>query len=75
MVEKSIQSQIIYQIVDRNNGKPIENASVKVSYQYDYRSTTHSFTKTTDENGEIHFDLMQTIPEDIMTQNYMHTFV
>lgn len=56
LVDKSIQSQIIYQIADRNNGKPIENASIKVSYQYDYRSATHSFTKTTDQNGEIHFE-------------------
>ncbi|NNK83701.1 MAG: alpha-2-macroglobulin, partial [Flavobacteriaceae bacterium] len=55
LVEKSMQSKIIYQVINRNNGKPIENATVKVSYKNNYRSKVHSFTKTTNVNGEIAF--------------------
>ncbi|MBT8260723.1 MAG: carboxypeptidase-like regulatory domain-containing protein, partial [Bacteroidia bacterium] len=55
LVDKSMKSKIIYQVINRNNGKPIENATVKVSYKNNYRSKVHSFTKTTNVNGEIAF--------------------
>ena len=53
LVQKKINSNIIYQIIDRNNGQPITDATVKISYQIDYRSRFHTLTETTDVSGEV----------------------
>lgn len=52
LIEKTGTEQHTYQIIDRNNGTPITNASVKVSYQKNYRESFSTLTRTTDVNGE-----------------------
>ena len=52
LIEKTGTKQHTYQIIDRNNGTPITNASVKVSYQKNYRESFSTLTRTTDVNGE-----------------------
>ena len=46
--------EIEYQIINRNNGKPIENADVTISYIKDYNNGNYKseFYKT-DENGKV----------------------
>ncbi|NQX85815.1 MAG: alpha-2-macroglobulin [Flavobacteriaceae bacterium] len=52
LVEKTTTKQHTYQIIDRNNGTPIANASVKISYKKNYRDAYTTLNKTTDINGE-----------------------
>ena len=43
----------IFQIINRNNGKPIENAIVKCSYRKNYRDKRITETKTSNQFGKI----------------------
>lgn len=52
LIEKTGIDQHTYQALDRNNGTPITNASVKVTYQKNYRDNYSTLSKTTDSNGE-----------------------
>ena len=56
MVQTQENEQIIYQIIDRNNGKPIANAKAELKYRtnrnYD-RELSKNFT--TDQHGKFYF--------------------
>ncbi len=41
-----------FQLLNRNNGKPLANTKVKLSYKKSYNGSTISEIKTTDGNGE-----------------------
>jgi len=47
------QNRQIYQVVNRNNGKPIKEAQVQIRYSKNYKKTRHSISKTTDHLGRI----------------------
>ncbi|HLT34119.1 MAG TPA: hypothetical protein VKZ98_10045, partial [Aquaticitalea sp.] len=52
LVNISSNQQERFQIIDRNNGNPVEGAQVKLSYKRNYNGNTISEVKTTDKNGE-----------------------
>ena len=52
LIEKTGIEQHTYQVIDRNNGAPITNAAIKISYQKNYRDNYSTLARTTDANGE-----------------------
>ena len=50
----------LFQVVDRNNGRPIRNAKLAVNYRKNYRENTVTKTLTTDDNGFSAFPLNNT---------------
>ncbi|WP_412984017.1 MG2 domain-containing protein [Pontimicrobium sp. IMCC45349] len=55
LIEKKSDDIITYQVINRNNGAPITNASINLSYQKNYKDNYKSVKKTTDANGEFVF--------------------
>ncbi|NNK76336.1 MAG: alpha-2-macroglobulin, partial [Maribacter sp.] len=51
LVETRTQSQHIFQVIDRNNGKPMHKASLKLSYQENYDRAFLTKIFTTDSKG------------------------
>ena len=56
VVEKSNPNAIVYQIIDRNNGKLCANADATLSYQENYNGPYISKKVLADSNGEIKID-------------------
>ncbi len=53
VVERSTNTQLIYQIIDRNNGKPLVGVSAKVRYQTKYNSSFTTKNLVSNKHGEI----------------------
>src|SRR5690606_74048 len=53
LVETSTDLEDIFQVVDRNNGSPIEGAQVKLSHTKNYDGPILGKTLTTDKTGRI----------------------
>ncbi|WP_047545263.1 alpha-2-macroglobulin family protein [Psychroserpens sp. Hel_I_66] len=56
VVDKSVNTQIIYQIIDRTNGSPQSNVSVEMRYKTDYNSGSKLKKVMTDSQGFIILD-------------------
>lgn len=52
VVEKSDKTHHIYQIIERENGQPIADLDVKISYKKDYNRSYITEELTTNQNGE-----------------------
>ncbi|MCK7591915.1 MG2 domain-containing protein [Subsaxibacter sp. CAU 1640] len=52
LVNTSENTKEIFQVIDRNNGKPLSGATVKLSYKNKYNGPVTNETKTTDSNGQ-----------------------
>ncbi|MCX7550733.1 alpha-2-macroglobulin family protein [Xanthomarina sp. F2636L] len=55
VVEKTEQDKQVYQFIDRNNGKSLNNLQVEVTYFKNYNDKRNSKTYTTNDSGEIEF--------------------
>lgn len=53
VVEKTEQDKQVYQFIDRNNGNPLSNIQVNVTYRKNYRENESRKTYTTNDFGEI----------------------
>ncbi len=53
LVEQAENDKNTYQIINRNNGSPIVEAKVKISYQKNYRDSFETKNLVTDENGKV----------------------
>ncbi|PWI31085.1 alpha-2-macroglobulin [Flavobacteriaceae bacterium LYZ1037] len=53
VVEKTEQDKQIYQFIDRNNGKPLSNLQVNITYRKNYKDNQSSKTYSTNASGEI----------------------
>ena len=53
IVEKSTQSEIIYQVINRGNGKPFVGASVKLKYQTKYNGSFKHKNLISNTHGEV----------------------
>ena len=53
LAETESTNNKIFQIINRNNGKPVKNATVKFSYRKNYRDKKITETKTSNQFGEI----------------------
>ncbi len=53
LTELSTDNQHIYQVVNRNDGSPVPNAQVKISYSRNYNRPRHTITKTTNQLGQV----------------------
>ncbi|WP_170110083.1 alpha-2-macroglobulin family protein [Kordia periserrulae] len=51
ITHKKTISEYIFQLTNRNNGKPIENQAIEFSYQKKYRGARETQTQTTDATG------------------------
>ena len=56
LTELSTDNQHIYQVVNRNDGRPIPNAQVKISYRRNYNRPRHSITKITNQLGQVYIE-------------------
>ena len=52
LINKTENSRELFQVINRNNGKPLVNATVKLSYKIKYNGPSIYDTKTTDKNGQ-----------------------
>src|SRR5690606_37232585 len=53
VVEKTEQDKQVYQFIDRNNGKPLSNLDIQITYFKNYRDNTNNKNYTTNALGEI----------------------
>ncbi|MDO5978038.1 alpha-2-macroglobulin family protein [Flavivirga spongiicola] len=53
LIETESTNDKTFQIINRNNGKPIEKAAVKFSYRKNYKDKEITETKTSNQFGEI----------------------
>ena len=53
VVEKTGYDKQLYQFIDRNNGEPLNNIEVKITYVKNYKNKESSSTYTTNSLGEI----------------------
>ncbi len=52
VVTNDVTTKTTYQVIDRNNGKPIPDAKLKITYQKNYNGKTQTENLITDSNGE-----------------------
>ena len=57
LIESKKTGQVVYQLLNRNNGNPITNTSVEISYQKRYNGKTFKETLKTDEFGNVQLAL------------------
>ncbi len=55
LVDNSSEENIRFQIINRNNGKPLSNVSAEIRFQNDYNSNFKTEQLTSDSNGFISF--------------------
>ncbi|MGJ8592490.1 MAG: alpha-2-macroglobulin family protein [Aquaticitalea sp.] len=67
LVNTSDASRELFQAIDRKNGKPLVNATVKIAYKTKYNGPTINDTKSTDSDGQFTFnkDVKRLIDLDI----------
>ncbi|NMH87755.1 alpha-2-macroglobulin family protein [Flavivirga algicola] len=53
LAETENPDEKVFQIIDRNNGKPIENATIKLSYKKNYSNKEITETKTSNQLGQV----------------------
>jgi len=53
VVDRSSGKDIIYQVIDRTNGKPLANVSATLKFQKHYNKAYYTNNLTSDTNGEI----------------------
>ncbi|WP_420574728.1 alpha-2-macroglobulin family protein [Kordia sp.] len=53
LIHKVTPSSYIFQLTDRNDGKPITNQKIDLTYSIGYRGTSESKTLTTDDTGSV----------------------
>ena len=56
LVEKTERAKQTFQVIDRNNGKPIANAKVKLTYTKNYREQQVTKNLVSNANGEVHLE-------------------
>ncbi|MCA0153996.1 alpha-2-macroglobulin family protein [Winogradskyella vincentii] len=52
LIESTTEDIHYYQLIDRNNGNPIDNANIKLSYSINYNGNIRNKSFTTDLNGK-----------------------
>ncbi len=56
LVNTSENAKELFQVINRNTGKPLASATVKLSYKTNYNGSTIRDTKTTDTNGQFYIN-------------------
>ena len=59
LVDKAENDRQIYQFINRNNGQPIPNLTVKISYKENYNGDFKHKTFTSDSNGNVEISKTQ----------------
>ncbi|UPS91951.1 alpha-2-macroglobulin [Bizionia sp. M204] len=59
LVDKAENDRQIYQFINRNNGQPIPNLTVKISYKENYNGNFKHKTFTSDSNGNVEISKTQ----------------
>ncbi len=65
LVQTESPDHKLFQIINRNNGKPIENATVKLSYHKNYNDKEIIETKTSNQFGQISIPKLKTNYNDL----------
>ncbi len=50
--EMETNNEVIFQLIDRNNGQPIQNATLDITYRKNYKNKYHNSTLKTDVFGK-----------------------
>ncbi|WP_323789362.1 alpha-2-macroglobulin family protein [Psychroserpens sp.] len=56
IVDRSTNNDMIYQVIDRTNGKPIVGVSAIIKFKNDYKNGFHTHKLTSNANGEIRLE-------------------
>lgn len=65
LTEMETNKEVVFQLIDRNNGQPIENANLDITYRKNYKNNYHSNTLTTDVFGKAIFKKTPTYLSDV----------
>jgi len=52
LTEMETNNEVIFQLINRNNGQPIENATLDITYRKNYKNNYYNSTLTTDVFGK-----------------------
>ncbi|WP_370214381.1 MG2 domain-containing protein, partial [Mesoflavibacter profundi] len=52
LTEMETNNDVIFQLIDRNNGQPIQNATLNITYRKNYKNKYHNSTLKTDVFGK-----------------------
>ena len=58
-------NEVVFQLINRNNGQPIQNATLDITYRKNYKKNYHSNTLTTDVFGKAIFKKTSTYLSDV----------
>ncbi|MFD0860809.1 alpha-2-macroglobulin [Sungkyunkwania multivorans] len=56
LTQKTSNEKTVFQLIDRNNGKPVEDAAIVIEYTKDYRDKIRTKRANTDNEGEFIFE-------------------
>lgn len=65
LTEMETNKEVVFQLIDRNNGQPIQNATLDITYRKNYKNNYHSSTLTTDVFGKAVFKKTSTYLSDV----------
>ncbi|WP_336065204.1 MG2 domain-containing protein [Mesoflavibacter sp. CH_XMU1404-2] len=65
LTEIETNKEVVFQLIDRNNGQPIQNATLDITYRKNYKNNYHSSTLTTDVFGKAVFKKTSTYLSDV----------
>ncbi len=65
LAEMENTDEKVFQIINRNNGNPIQNATVKLSYRKNYNDKKITETKTSNQFGQISMPKLNTNHNDL----------
>lgn len=68
LTEIETNNEVIFQLIDRNNGQPIQNATLNITYRKNYKNKYHNSTLKTDVFGKATLKKTSTYLSDVSAE-------
>ncbi|WP_336126944.1 alpha-2-macroglobulin family protein [Mesoflavibacter sp. CH_XMU1422-2] len=68
LTEMETNNEVIFQLIDRNNGQPIQNATLDITYRKNYKNKYHNSTLKTDVFGKATLKKTSTYLSDVSAE-------
>ena len=68
LTEMETNNEVIFQLIDRNNGQPIQNATLNITYRKNYKNKYHNSTLKTDVFGKATLKKTPTYLSDVSAE-------
>jgi len=68
LTEMETNNEVIFQLIDRNNGQPIQNATLDITYRKNYKNKYHNSTLKTDVFGKATLKKASTYLSDVSAE-------